>query len=102
MVDHLRDHYRASERHACQVLLMVRGTYRYHSHPEPWTELRMRIREMLAGEQMADIATVLIDMGMRPEENSRLRWEWISWVNGHCGTLQVSHGKTTAARRMLP
>jgi putative transposase len=28
MVDHLRDRYRASERHACQVLLMVRGTYR--------------------------------------------------------------------------
>jgi putative transposase len=28
MVDHLRDQYRASERHACRVLLMVRGTYR--------------------------------------------------------------------------
>jgi len=33
MVDHLRDQYRASERHACPVLLMVRGTYRYQSHP---------------------------------------------------------------------
>src|ERR1700738_2594358 len=43
MVDHLRDQYRASERHACRVLLMVRGTYRYQSHQEPWTELRMRI-----------------------------------------------------------
>ena len=28
------------------VLLMVRGTYRYQSHQEPWTELRMRIREI--------------------------------------------------------
>jgi putative transposase len=46
MVDHLRDQYRASERHACQVLLMGRGTYRYQSHQEPWTELRMRIREI--------------------------------------------------------
>jgi putative transposase len=46
MVDHLRDHYRASERHACQVLLMVRGTYRYQGRQEPWTELRMRIREI--------------------------------------------------------
>lgn len=55
-----------------------------------------------AGEQMADIATVLIDTGMRPEENSRLRWECVSWTNGHCGTLQVTHGKTAAARRMLP
>ena len=46
MVDHLRDRYRASERHACRVLLMVRGTYRYQSRQEPWTELRMRIREI--------------------------------------------------------
>jgi integrase len=55
-----------------------------------------------AGDLMADIATVLIDTGMRPEENSRLRWESISWTNGQCGTLQVTHGKTAAARRMLP
>ena len=48
------------------------------------------------------IATVLIDTGMRPEENSRLRWESVNWSNGHCGTLQVTHGKTAAARRMLP
>jgi putative transposase len=46
MVDHLRDRYQASERHACRVLLMVRGTYRYQSRQEPWTELRMRIREI--------------------------------------------------------
>ena len=46
MVEHLRDQYRVSERHACRVLLMVRGTYRYQSHQEPWTELRMRIREI--------------------------------------------------------
>jgi integrase len=55
-----------------------------------------------AGELMADVATVLMDTGMRPEENSRLRWESISWSNGQCGTLQVTHGKTAAARRMLP
>src|SRR5437764_1135303 len=46
MVDHLRDHYRASERHACRVLRMGHGTYRYKSHQEPWTELRMRMREI--------------------------------------------------------
>jgi integrase len=55
-----------------------------------------------AGELMSYIATVLIDTGMRPEENARLRWESISWSNGQCGTLQVTHGKTAAARRMLP
>ena len=55
-----------------------------------------------AGELMADIATVLSDTGMRPEENARLRWETIRWHNGQHGTLQVTHGKTAAARRMLP
>jgi integrase len=55
-----------------------------------------------ANDQMADIAIVLIDTGMRPEENARLRWESISWTNGRCGSLQVTHGKTSAARRMLP
>jgi len=46
MMDHLREQYRAIERQACRVLVVVRGTYRYKSHPEPWTELRMRIREI--------------------------------------------------------
>jgi integrase len=55
-----------------------------------------------AGELMADIAVVLIDTGMRPEENSRLRWESIGWSNGQQGVLQVTHGKTAAARRMIP
>ena len=49
-----------------------------------------------AGELMADLAAVLIDTGMRPEENARLRWESISWGAGRYGTLQVTHGKTTA------
>ena len=56
----------------------------------------------VAGELMTDIATVLSDTGMRPEENARLRWESVSWHNGQHGTLQVTHGKTAAARRMLP
>jgi integrase len=55
-----------------------------------------------AGEQRADIATMLIGTGTRPEENARLRWEYVNWTTGHCGTLQVTHGKTAAARRMLP
>jgi putative transposase len=45
-VDHLKDHYRASERRACAVLLMVRGSYRYQSQAKSWTELRLRIREI--------------------------------------------------------
>jgi len=51
---------------------------------------------------LADIATVLVDSGMRPEECFRERWENVTWVNGRFGTILVTHGKTKAARRVLP
>jgi integrase len=53
-------------------------------------------------EPLASIASVLADTGLRPEECFRLRWETITWVNGRHGTLLVTHGKTAAARRVLP
>jgi len=53
-------------------------------------------------EPLASIAAVLADTGMRPEECFRLCWEAVTWVNGRHGTLFVTHGKTAAARRVLP
>jgi integrase len=53
-------------------------------------------------EPLCSVATLLADTGMRPEECYRLQWESITWVNGRHGTLQVTHGKTAAARRLLP
>jgi integrase len=55
-----------------------------------------------APERLASIASVLVDTGMRPEECFRMRWEDVTWVNGRHGTLLVGHGKTPAARRVLP
>jgi len=55
-----------------------------------------------APEPLASFAAVLADTGLRPEEAYRLRWESITWVNGRHGTLRVTHGKTAAARRVLP
>ncbi len=55
-----------------------------------------------APEPVGSIAAVLSDTGMRPEECFRLCWESIAWVNGRHGTLLVTHGKTAAARRVLP
>jgi integrase len=55
-----------------------------------------------ASKLLADVATVLIDTGLRPEECNRLVWESITWENGRHGTLLVTHGKTKAARRLLP
>ena len=53
-------------------------------------------------EPLGSVAAILADTGMRPEECFRLCWESITWVNGRHGTLLVSHGKTAAARRILP
>ncbi len=55
-----------------------------------------------APEPLASLATVLSDTGMRPEECYRMQWEYVTWVNGRHGTLFVTHGKTAAARRVLP
>jgi integrase len=56
----------------------------------------------VAPEPLASVATVLTDTGLRPEEAFRLRWESVTWTNGRHGTLLVTHGKTAAARRVLP
>jgi integrase len=55
-----------------------------------------------AREPLASVATILIDTGLRPDECYRLRWEAVTWTNGKNGTFLVTHGKTTAARRVLP
>ena len=55
-----------------------------------------------APEPLASIAAVLADTGMRPDECFRLCWESVMWLNGRNGALLVTHGKTAAARRMLP
>jgi integrase len=55
-----------------------------------------------ANEPLGSVAAILVDTGLRPEECFRLRWESITWLNGRYGTLLVTHGKTAAARRVLP
>ena len=55
-----------------------------------------------APEPLLSVAVVLIDTGLRPEEAFRLHWDVISWSNGRHGTFLVTHGKTAAARRVLP
>jgi integrase len=55
-----------------------------------------------APELISSIVTVLIDTGMRPDECFRLQWESVTWANGRYGTVLVTHGKTKAARRILP
>ena len=56
----------------------------------------------VAPEPLTSIVTLLFDTGLRADECFRLRWEAISWMNGQHGTLAVTHGKSSAARRVLP
>jgi integrase len=55
-----------------------------------------------AQEPLCSVAEVLVDTGLRPEECFRLHWESLTWTNGRHGTMLVTHGKTAAARRVLP
>jgi integrase len=55
-----------------------------------------------ASPLLAQIVTVLVDTGLRPEECYRLVWDSIDWAHGRNGSLLVTHGKTRAARRVLP
>jgi integrase len=53
-------------------------------------------------EPLASVAAILVDTSMRPDECYRLRWDAVNWNNGRNGTILVAHGKTSAARRVLP
>lgn len=48
-----------------------------------------------------DVATIMLGTGMRPSEVLSLSWERVQ-LNGHGGLLQITDGKSKAARRMLP
>jgi integrase len=51
---------------------------------------------------LSEVATLLFDTGMRPDELHRMRWEDITWGGIRHGTILVTSGKTKAARRPIP
>jgi integrase len=55
-----------------------------------------------ASPLLADVAVILNETGLRPDELHRLAWEDLNFAAGRYGTLRVHHGKTAAARRTLP
>jgi integrase len=46
---------------------------------------------------LRDVAIILLDCGIRPEECFRLRWE-----NYQNGVIEITYGKTDNARRRIP
>ena len=83
----------------CPKVKLLAGERRRERVVSPEEEARYLA---VAPEPLASVATVLVDTGMRPEECFRLCWEAITWTNGRHGTLLITHGKTQAARRVLP
>ena len=64
------------------------------------------IRATIRGEEpikpqdpyvLRDLATLLIECALRPEEAYRLRWDEV-----RDGSVHISHGKTENARRVIP
>jgi integrase len=80
-------------------ITLIKGE-RQREHVITWEEEARYLSA--AREPLTSIATVLLDTGLRPDECHRLAWDDITWSNGRQGTLLVRHGKTKAARRVLP
>src|SRR5690242_7608872 len=55
----------------------------------------------MCSQPWRDVATLILGAGVRPGEAYKLRWEHVA-LNGHGGLIQITEGKTKAARRMLP
>ena len=51
---------------------------------------------------LQQVATILFDTGMRPDEMHRMMWEHVQWEHGRHGAVLVTKGKTGAARRLIP
>ena len=90
MVQYLCGGYGVSERRACGVSQLHRGTYRYRSHKDPRIELRMRMRE---------IATVRVRYGYRKI--------WVllqreGWAVGKTRVSRLYREEGLALRRTVP
>ena len=86
-----------------RATLRGRSLVRGENHRDRVISLQEEANYLAAAtEPLASIATILVDTGLRPEECFRLRWEDLRLTGERYGTLQVTHGKTKAARRLIP
>jgi len=72
------------------------------AHGKALTGIRARLRGIEPVKPrdpflLRDVAVVLLDCGLRPEECFRLRWDEV-----RDGALRITHGKTANARRVVP
>ncbi len=55
-----------------------------------------------AREPLFSLATVLFDTGLRIGEALALEWRHVHFANGRSGVIQITGGKSAAARRLIP
>jgi integrase len=55
-----------------------------------------------APEPLCSLATVLLDTGLRIGEALALEWQHVHFANGRSGAIQITSGKSAAARRIIP
>src|SRR5262249_31087191 len=80
-----------------KVLARVRMLSGEH-HRERVLSLSEEERYLDAADPLLhDVATILLDCGLRPEECFRLKWE-----NIRDGSIEIQYGKTDNARRRIP
>ena len=90
MVQYLCGGYGVSERRACGVSQLHRGTYQYRSHKDPRIELRMRMRE---------IATVRVRYGYR---KILVLLQREGWAVGKTRVSRLYREEGLALRRTVP
>jgi len=76
--------YRISERRACRVTQLHRGTYRYSSHKNPWTALRMRIYGIPGLQEYALTMKTLGDANARNKGVQPLQCKYDCWYSDRC------------------
>lgn len=74
------------ERQRDRVLTLDEETAYLNACPQPWR----------------DCATIILDEGFRPGEVFALRWPHVLLNDDGTGLIQITEGKSKAARRLLP
>jgi integrase len=72
---------------------------RKHGRAATFTPEQQEAFLKIAPQPLRDVAMLILDTGMRPDEGYRMRFENIQWANG---TIFVPSGKTPNARRFIP
>ncbi len=93
-------------------VILAKGVERHYLHRKPTIKLQRETRReciiddaaedlllLVAGQPLRDVLVIMRDMGLRPDEAFRMRWEHVNWER----RLYFNpYGKSWKARRWIP